>query len=91
MSGPLCCDDQTSPRQYRATGCTVVVASVGSVAQMSCVTDAGIGANLVWSLEVGNQSASMPNGAVTSSYGRPIVSSFSGPGSVNALTAGNQV
>ena len=82
---------QTSPALYTATGCTVVAASVGSMSQIACITGSGIGANLVWSLEIGSQNASTPSGAVTSSYGRPVISSFSGDGSLNAVTLGNQV
>ena len=62
-----------------------------SSSQLSCVTAAGVGANLVWSMVIGSQTASTPNGAVLSSYGRPVVSSFSGVGSSNAATVGNQV
>lgn len=88
----LCCVFvQSSPNAYSASGCTVVSASLGSVSQMSCVTGVGVGSGLAWSLVLGGQTASLPNGAVTSSYGRPIISSFSGVGSSNALTVGNQV
>ena len=84
----LACPNQGNPNSYTATNCTVVAAAhAGS--QLRCVTAPGIGPGLLWGLTMGTQAA--PARVGPTAYGRPVISTFAGVGSVGGLTAGNQV
>lgn len=73
--------------EYIAKPCTVL-SDTPAVSQMSCITAPGTGANLVWALTIVNQLSSLWNGT---SYAPPSISYFTGPGAVNADTAGGQL
>ncbi|MFY7873630.1 MAG: IPT/TIG domain-containing protein, partial [Limnohabitans sp.] len=73
---------------YSATGCTISSAALSS-SQLQCVTAPGIGPGLYWTVTIGGQTASTTVGPT--SYSPPIITSFAGAGSLNAVTAGNQV
>jgi hypothetical protein len=73
---------------YSATGCTISSAALSS-SQLQCVTAPGIGPGLFWTVTIGGQTASTTVGPT--SYSPPIITSFAGAGSLNAVTAGNQV
>jgi hypothetical protein len=79
---------QSNLSTYAAVSCTVTSASLAS-SQLSCVTGQGIGGSLYWTLRIGNQTATGTAGPT--SYGRPVVSAFSGAGALSAMTNGSQV
>ena len=60
-----------------------------SSSQMKCETAAGVGPNLYWTLSIGSQASNTSAGPT--SYGKPVISLFSGDGAANASTSGNQV
>jgi hypothetical protein len=71
---------------YVATDCRVSVAH----RQMVCLTTAGTGRDLMWGAIIGGQ----PSGVFTNqttNYHPPIISYYSGAGSTNANTTGNEL
>ncbi len=79
---------QETPSLYIAVNCTVVAATSSS-SQLRCITVPGVGHSLFWGVTFGTQAASFRVGPT--SYGRPVVSSFTGDGAVSAATSGSQV
>ena len=53
---------------YTATGCVVVNHSV-----ILCNTSEGVGANLQWSVVIGNQSSGVSGASLTTSYRSPMI------------------
>ena len=73
---------------YEASNCKVVSASQ-SLSQLQCITGVGVGSSLYWTLSIAGQVASATAGPT--SYGRPVLSAFSGTGADGGVTTGQQV
>ena len=73
--------------EYTAASCVVTAASP-TMSQATCLTAPGIGKGLQWRICVSAQCSAL---AGNTSYGRPIVSYFTGVGSGLANTEGNEV
>jgi hypothetical protein len=75
----------SDPARYVASGCTVRTALFsGSV--LSCITQAGTGGDLFWTVTVANQTSVVPVGPTA--YGWPVVASFQGVAASAGLTEG---
>lgn len=77
-----------NPNRFRAAGC-VVVSEPPSASQILCQTAPGTGRNHSWTVAIATQTTA-PFAAATY-YAAPIIASFSGAGSFDADTDGNQV
>ena len=66
--------------EFVASGCTLTQPHV----QITCLTVVGAGSGLSWFVTINGQRSVAPS----TNYGRPIIDSFSGPGSSNANTDG---
>jgi hypothetical protein len=80
--------EQGNLNAYAATNCTVFLASASS-STIRCITAPGVGPDLFWGLVIGTQSA--PSRVGPTAYGRPVVAFYTGAGSANAVTTGNQL
>lgn len=69
--------------EYQAVSCIVTADHI----QITCRTAPGVGRSLRWKVLIGNQWSAL---AGDTSYAPPVISYFSGPGAINALTAGGQ-
>jgi cysteine-rich repeat protein len=69
--------------EYQATSCIVTADHI----QVTCRTAPGVGRSLRWRVLIGNQWSTL---AGNTSYAPPVISYFSGPGAISALTVGGQ-
>lgn len=74
----------SEPNRYTANDCKVTTKST----RIECVTVPGTGVGLAWSVVIADQDSGVLD--AQTSYGAPIVTDYSGEGSLEALTVGNE-
>ncbi|CAE7839292.1 unnamed protein product, partial [Symbiodinium sp. KB8] len=75
--------------RYTAQSCSVRQRDDGSTTDIWCSTSSGTGKNHSWVLDLGGQTSNVLH--ASTSYAPPRITYFEGPGSVDALTTGDEV
>ena len=71
---------------FAATNCVVVVAGL----QVTCTSDVGAGFGYVWRITVVSATSAPSPMQYATAYSLPIITDYSGPGAVDAVTQGGQ-